>query len=461
MLPKKLSARISRNHSWAVNTLKKYSAIPSVSAQKQGIKESILFLEKLFRKCGLKVKIISARGRIPPKAGKTPGHPVVYAEKIVNPAARTILFYNHYDVQPAEPFNLWDTPPFSPAIRNGKIFGRGVADNKGNLIARLSAVKSFAEIGLSLPVNVKFLVDGEEEIGSPSLPSLIKKYRRLISADLCIWETGGKDESGRPKLILGCKGIMHLELSIQAARDDLHSSNGIIVPNPVWQLVWALNSLKDFRERILINGFYQDVRKTDRMDKIILRKIPFNEQEKLNKWGLKKFVLGLKGRALVEHFYYQPALNINGLSGGYQGPGHKTVLPKEASAKIDFRLVPDQNPADILKKLRCHLDKHGFVDVKINEARGYPPARTPVNHPYVKLVAEAQEKIYGRTPVIEPLFAASGPMYLFTPLMPCVCEGIGHPDCKAHAPNENIYLKDLRLGTKCIAGIIIKIGNAQ
>ena len=452
MLPKKLSAQINKNHPWAVNTLKKYLSIPSVSAQKRGTRESVRFLTGILRQCGLKVRVIKTKSGHPP---------VIYAEKTVNPRAKTILFYNHYDVQPAEPLELWTTPPFKAAIRDGKIFGRGASDNKGNLITRLNAIKSFHDAGLELPVNVKFVLEGEEEVGSRSLPLFMKKYRKMIAADMCIWELGFHDENGRPKLSLGCKGIIHTELTTRTTRTDLHSSLGIIVPNPAWRLAWALNSLKGADERIRIKGFYQHVRRLDRLDRKVVRQISFDEKKKLGELGLKKFVLGLKGKALIQRFYYQPALNINGLIGGYQGKGNKTVLPKEAAIKIDFRLVPNQNPTDILKKLRRHLDREGFKDIGIKDATGYPPARTPLNNQYVKLVAEAQTKIYGKRAMIEPLFAASGPMYLFTPLMPCFCEGVGHPASNIHAPDENIYLKDFLLGAKCIAEIMNKLGGSK
>lgn len=459
------------NKSWTIKTFKDYLSIPTISAQGKGIKETVKFLTGLFQSIGLKTRIINSGG-----------NPVVYAERIFDPKRKTILFYNHYDVQPPEPLEKWISPPFKPSIRSGKLFARGSSDNKGNLIARISALKSLLENNASLPVhpvrgdvaernkikqnlygittdtsngvNIKFLVEGEEEIGSPTLPLFIKKYHSLIKADLCIWESGSRDERDNPNLSLGCKGICHMELVAQGAKSDLHSSKGVIIPNPAWRLIRAINSLKDRDENILISGFNKQVRKPGLIEKKILREIPFYEQEKLRTWGIKSFLKSLTGYALKERYFYEPAINIDGLTAGYQGKGHKTVLPRQASAKIDFRLVPNQKPEEIIRLLRRHLDRHGFSDIKITDSRGYPPAQTsPKNH-YVNLVKGVQERVYHKPVVIEPLSAASGPIYLFTPLMPCISIGIGYAGSNIHAPNENIRLRDLWLGINCISEIL-------
>jgi acetylornithine deacetylase/succinyl-diaminopimelate desuccinylase-like protein len=460
-----------RERTWPLETLKKYLVIPSVSAQGTGIKEACRFLKTLFTSLGLTAKVIDCGG-----------NPICYAELIVNKKLPTILFYNHYDVQPPEPLEKWISPPFKPTVRGGKLFARGSSDNKGNLIARIAAVKSFLDtcptvrpdepfgrghprqndsVGLAVrregekpPVNVKFVVDGEEEIGSPTLPRFISKYREMIKADMCIWESGGRDEKDNPDLALGCKGICHAELVARGAKDDLHSSKGVIVKNPAWRLIWALNSLKDSNENILIDGFYNRVRKPGSLDRKTIAKFMFYEKEKKKEWGINSFLAGLTGLKLKERFFYEPALNIDGLTSGYQGKGHKTVLPKQASAKIDFRLVPDMTPKDVLNRLRKHLDRYGFSDIEIHDFRGYPPARTPLTSPYVNIISKAQERVYKKPVMVEPLFAASGPMYLFTPLMPCFSLGVGYSGSSIHAPNENIRLTDYWMGIECIKEIM-------
>lgn len=428
---------------WSLKVLKEYLSIPSISAQGRGIKESVRFLVKLFRLLGIQTRVISCGG-----------NPLVFGEIKVNPKLPTILFYNHYDVQPPEPLAGWTTPPFQPAVRDGKLYARGSSDNKGNLIARLAAVKSFIDNGERLPVNIKFLIDGEEEIGSPTLPQFFKKYARLIKADLCIWESGGRDEKGHPDLSLGCKGICHLELSVRYPRGDLHSSQGVIIPNPAWRLIWALATLKDKDENILIKGFPNKVKRLNYEDRNILKPLQFYEDKKRKTWGIKKFLKSLTGLRLKERYFYQPALNINGLTSGYEGPGHKTVLPNSATAKIDFRLVPDQTPEVVIKLLRRHLDTSGFPEVMISNQRGYPPARTPIKNRYLKLITQVQEKVYRKPVMIEPLSSASGPMFLFAPLMPCFSLGVGYRGSNIHAPDENIRLADFWLGLRCIKEIL-------
>lgn len=428
---------------WSLKVLKEYLTIPSISAQGKGIKESVRFLVKLFRSLGIQTRVITSRG-----------NPVVFGEIKVNEDLPTILFYNHYDVQPPEPLSRWTSPPFCPTIRGGRLYARGSSDNKGNLIARLSAVKSFRDKGERLPVNVKFLIDGEEEIGSPTLPQFLKRYSHLVAADLCIWESGGRDEKGHPDLALGCKGICCLELTCQYPRGDLHSSKGVIIPNPAWRLIWALATIKDKDENILIKGFYNKVKRLNDEDRNILKPLQFYEDKKRKTWGIKKFLRSLTGPPLKERYFYQPALNINGLTSGYEGEGHKTVLPNSAKAKIDFRLVPNQTPQEVIKLLRRHLDTSGFPDVMISNQRGYPPARTPIKNRYLKLITQSQERVYRKPVMIEPLSSASGPMFLFAPLMPCFSLGVGYSGSNIHAPDENIKIADLWLGIRCIKEIL-------
>ncbi len=446
MVKSKIFQASIREHDWAIRTLKTYVSIPSISAQKRSIPETIRFLIRILKSCGLRVRIL-----------RVGGNPFVYAERIVSPRAKTILFYNHYDVQPADPIKEWTSPPFKPTIRGGRLYARGVCDNKGNLITRLSAIRVFKRLGYDLPCNVKFIIDGEEESGSPSIGNLVNSYQGLLKADLCIWESGGRSADGHHKITLGHKGILGLELNVQGPKEDMHSSQGIIVPNPAWRLVWALGHLKNELEQILIDRFYAGIKKPNRLEKSVAQRYPLEEKEKLRRLGLKQFVLDLNGSQLKERYFYQPALNINGLTSGYQGPGGKTVLPARASAKLDFRLLPGQKAKDVIKKLRRYLDRKGFKDIKISSAGGYEAVQTPVNHPYVKLVTRAVEEAYKRKAFIEPISPASSPMAFFSGFVPCMSVGIGHPGAKIHAPNENIYLKDLLMGSKCIANILMAL----
>ncbi|MFH1231576.1 MAG: M20/M25/M40 family metallo-hydrolase [Planctomycetota bacterium] len=441
-----------------LNTLNDIVKIPSVSAaglKTKPIKQTAEFVIRLFKENGFNTILNTIKG-----------NPIIYAERIISPAKPTIIFYNHYDVQPPDPLNEWISGPFKPTVRSGKLFGRGVSDNKGNLIARLAAVKSFIDAKLQLSVNIKFLVEGAEEIGSPGLSDFIRKYRSKLSADVCVWEFGKRNDKGVPELSLGVKGIIYVQLSVKGPKDDLHSSLGITIPNPAWRLNWALASLKDSRERILIKGFYDNCLPLTAADIKVLSPGLLNEALTKKEMGINKFLLGLTGKPLLKRHFYQPALNINGLTSGYQGPGHKTVLPKQASAKIDFRLVPNQNPQDILKKLRRHLDSKGFNDVKISYSDGYPPGRTAPNHPFIRkympLLNTIAKNIFGHKFIIEPISPTSGPMYLIDRHLkiPCIAFGFGvQPGANIHAPNENIILSDYNKGVKFIVELFKKFSN--
>ncbi|MCE9584179.1 MAG: M20/M25/M40 family metallo-hydrolase [Planctomycetes bacterium] len=412
--------------SWTRHFLDRYLRIPSVSAQGTGMREAVALLVETFRELGCEARVI-----------ETSGNPVVFAEKKTPGAAKTLLVYNHYDVQPPEPFDEWISPPWVPTERDGKLFARGVADNKANLAVRLGALKS---LGDRLPVNLKFTVEGEEEVGSPSLEGFVAKNRALLAADACLWETGGKDEQGRPDIICGVKGILHAEAVAKGPSRDLHSSVGVAVPSPAWSLVHALAGLRAPDGVVTLPGFYDKVRRADAADREALRAMPYDEEARKKLYGIKEFVGGVSGEDLKEALVFKPTININGLMGGYQGKGSKTVLPKEARAKFDVRLVPDQDPVEVEAALRKYLAMFG---VELVEVHGYPPARTPVDSAVVKAAVESAREAYGKEPWILPLMPASGPMYVYRALMPCVSFGAGWPGANIHAPNESVQVADL------------------
>lgn len=433
---------IDGNREWVLRTLKEYLRIESVSAQGKGIREAAEFLQALFTSLGGDVQRCEAGGP-----------PVLVATFRRTEASRTILFYNHYDVQPADPLEAWISPPFEPVERDGMLFARGVADNKANLVARMAAVKAYRDLHLPLPVNVVFVVEGEEEIGSKHLSNFFDKFENSLQGDLCIWESSYRDENGCPQIILGCKGLIHGELQVRAARSDLHSSRAVIVPSAAWRLVQALAAVRQ-GEDILIRGFTDDIVTPDDGELALVRDLPFDEKGLRQSLGVSKFVKELGGFELKRHFFYAPTFNICGLTSGYQGPGSKTVLPCEARAKFDIRLVPDMRPDDIVAKLRRHLDECGFSDVEIHGVTGYPPARTPYRHPFVSLVREAGRGIWDKDFVIYPHMIASGPMHLFRRRMPCIGIGVGHARSNIHAPNENIVIEDFHTGTKHVANLL-------
>ena len=427
---------------------------PSVAATGEGLEECAELLVDIMKENGIQARVLPVKG----------GPPAVYGEiRAKSSGAPTILFYNHYDVQPPDPLDEWKYPPFDPHIVDGKIYGRGTSDNKGNIISRIHAVWAFLSAIGEVPVNVKFFVEGEEEIGSPHLAPFVEEHKELLKADCGIWEFGGVDHEGRPNIWLGLKGILYVELRVRETAVDTHSSMAPIVPNAAWRLVWALNSLKSEDGRVLVEGFYDDVVKPTRMELELIERIPYPEEEVKKDLGLESFLKDLTGAELVKTLLLEPTCTICGLNSGYTGEGSKTVLPSTAMAKIDFRLVPNQRPKDILKKLREHLDKRGFNDVEIVVHGFLEPAKTPVEEDFVQLVIRAAEEVYQKEAVVYPTSAGSGPLYLFRNVLgiPMVSVGVGYPLSRAHAPNEHIRIKDYLLGTKLIARIISDLGARE
>lgn len=424
----------------SIAELSQFCAQPSVAAQNWGLEECATLVGQMLKARGFDVQILP-----------TGGAPVVYAER-KGRSGKTLLFYNHYDVQPAEPLELWDSPPFEPALRDGRLYARGVSDDKGHLTSRLFAIDAFLNIAGELPCNIKFVVEGEEEIGSVNLPDFIAENQELLAADACIWEFGGVDHREVPMQYLGMRGICYVELSVITADIDVHSGlGGTIFPNAAWRLVWALNSLKGPDERIRIPGHYDTVVPPSERDIALMDALAEVADEYKTRYGVEYFLKGLtSGVELRLAEVFEPSCTICGLYSGYQGAGSKTVLPARATAKVDFRLVPDQTPEQVLIGLRNHLDAEGFSDIEINFLGGNPGARTDPDHPFVGLVVRTAEPVYGRPMEIVPMIGGSGPNYPFIQMLklPIVTAGVGYPGTQAHAPNENLridlYLKGAR-----------------
>jgi acetylornithine deacetylase/succinyl-diaminopimelate desuccinylase-like protein len=436
----------------SIRELSAYCAQPSVAAQKLGIRECAEMTRLLLEKRGFSVQVFP-----------TSGSPIVFGEH-KGRVDRTILFYNHYDVQPAEPLELWESPPFEPAVRDGKLFARGVVDDKGHLTSRLFAIDAILAAEGELPCTVKFIVEGEEEVSSTNLEIFVKTHTDLLKADACVWEYGGVDFNERPTQHLGLRGISYVELRVKTANQDVHSGlGGSIFPNAAWRLVWALESLKGPDERIRIDGFYDKVKAVSEKSRQLMAELPDPSNEYKERYGLRGFIKGLTGglELRVEEVF-TPTCTICGLTSGYQGEGSKTVQPAEASAKIDFRLVPDQDPARIIPLLRAHLDRHGFDDIEIIDLGSEEPAVTDPDDSFVKLVVEEAEVVYGQAMQVIPLSGGSGPSAIFMKMLnfPIVSSGVGHPGAQAHAPNENMRLDLYLKGARHIARILTAFGAA-
>ncbi len=437
-----------------VEDLKRLASIPSVSTKGAAMEDAARFVAGLLSGAGFDARLMPTDG----------GFPVVYADSGGSGprAGKTLICYNHYDVQPEEPLELWLSPPFEPTEREGRLYARGVSDDKGQLVSRIAAMRAIRAVTGGLPVRVKFLVEGEEEIGSVHLPAFIEAQRELLAADACVWESGGVNAEGAPTVHLGMRGILAVELSVRTLARDAHSGQAHNLPNAAWRLVRALASLKDEHERILVAGWYDDVREPSEAEWWLLEQMPSDEAVARDLYGVREFVgghAGLDYKAAV----YSPTCNIAGIGAGWQGPGSKTVIPSIATAKLDFRLVPDQDPLDLLAKLRRHLDAHGFADVEVvnTEGGGERAATTPPDDPFVRLAMRTAEEVYGRPAALVPLVGGSGPMWVFRSVLgtPIVTLGTADPYTGVHAPNESISLERFAQGIRHMARLLHAYGK--
>jgi len=444
---------IEEHQQEAIDDLMRLCRLPSVSAEGRAIEETAQLVSEMLRSLGFRTQIL-------PKAG---GHPVVYGELAGASREKTLLFYNHYDVQPAEPLDLWSSPPFEPTVREGKLYARGACDNKGNIAARLAVIRAFLAVQGQVPVSLKFCIEGDEEIGSPGIEPFVEEQRQLLAADACLWEGGGVNWQGQPQITLGAKGLLYLELEARGANRDAHSSYATVLPNPAWRLLWALATLKDSQENILIDGFYERVRPASPQERAAVEAMPSEETYRARSLGIDGFLKGVRGLDYRLRHLFEPTCNIAGLSSGYEGPGAKTVLPSRATAKLDFRLVPDQEPEEVLEKLQRHLHQKGYGDVEVRRLAAERPARTPIDHPFVGLVCEAARQVYGQEPVLIPSMGGTGPLYPFVKTLglPTVDCGTGYPESRMHASDENIRLADFLRSAKHIAAVLERFATEQ
>jgi acetylornithine deacetylase/succinyl-diaminopimelate desuccinylase-like protein len=426
---------------------------PSIAAQNVGMEETGLLVAAMLRDIGAPTQML-------PASRSSAGRPIIYGP-VAGKARQTLSFYNHYDVQPPEPLELWHSAPFGCEVREGRMYARGVADNKGDLVARICAVDAWRKVRGDLPVTIKFIVEGEEEIGSPHLGEFAAAHADLLAADGNLWEGSGLDPKGRLEIWLGVKGMAYVELRAHGANTDMHSMWASVVANPAWRLLWAIATLKGPDERVRIPGFYDRVQSPTPTEHEALATMDFDEAGWAQRFSLKEYLLGLKGTALLEKHIFQPTCNIAGLVSGYTGPGVKTVLPNLASAKIDMRLVPDQRPDEVVAGLRKHLAEQGFGDIEVEVLSTEYPAKTPLDAPLARICIVAARELYPGEPVIYPMVPGTGPMYV-------LCQKFGIPSVSIggvadaasnyHAPNESVALNDFIRGIKLTIAIIERFG---
>ena len=405
---------------------------PSVAATGEGIEKMAGMVVDELKKLGVEPTVLETGGR-----------PFIYGE-IKGEVDRTFGFYDHYDVQPVDPIDEWITPPYSADIRDGVIYARGVADNKDGLVTRLCAVDAWQKVHGKLPLNVKFCFEGEEETGSPHLASVAKAHPEMIQCDGYVWEGGHREEGGPAEITMGVKGLLYVELYAKVSEKDAHSMYAAIMPSPVWHLVQALNTLRDKDGNVLIDGFYDGIQPISQAELDALKTDVFDEEDtRKNILGIEKFINDEHGEDLLKRLYYRPTCNICGITAGYQGEGSKTVLPGKASCKIDFRLVPGQDPDRILKLLRQHLDQHGFADIEIKCNSGCPAFRSDPNSPFCKAIVRTMEELFHEQPCVQCTSGGTSPMYIFCKEanIPAAMFGASSKNANIHSPNEHLAVE--------------------
>lgn len=435
-----------------INELKDVCGFRSVAGDSKGLEGTRRFIENKMAKIGLRCLRQEVEG----------GNALLTSEQR-GKTRNTILFYNHYDVVEEGRHELWTIDnPFRAEIIDGKIYARGVSDNKGGLFSRLHAIQAILAVCGQLPATVKFLVEGDEETSSPSMFSFAEKnpekFRSLTEADVCVWENGRKDESGHPWARFGVRGSCAFDLRVTTAKSDTHSRMGATIPSASWRLVWALASLKDVDEKIKIDGFYDQVVPPTESDFEILRQFPYEERSQMEKLGIKTYLLGATGEELKKRVYLEPSLSICGLESGEVHNGVRGIVPCKAYARISFYLVADQDPAELGSLLRKHLDRHGFSDIEIAQVGGANrPVRTPVDIPFRARVSEAAAKVYKEPMVIELTQLGGGPAIAIRnawPEIPVIGFGPGNTGSNHHAPDENLKLQDYMEAVKHVAALL-------
>ena len=445
----KVFAYIDAHQDEYISLLKAFCSQPSVSAQNLGMKEMAQTVQNTLSGLGVKNELL-----------KTDGYPIVYGE-LQQGQERTLTFYNHYDVQPPEPLDQWNTPPFTPTVIDGRIYARGVADNKGSFLSRVCAIDAYQKVYGTLPVNVKFITEGEEEVGSPHLDSFRVNYPDKLKTDGIVWEGGSKDINRGPlQVTLGYKGLCYLELRCRGANTDVHSAKAAIVPSPAWRLINALGTMKNEKDEITVDHYLDCLIPPTAQDMAYLENLTYDEEATKKSLGIPAFINNLTGIPLKEKWLYQPTLNIAGFETGYTGKGDKTVLPCYAMCKMDLRLVPGQDAEQAYQLVRAHLDRRGYTDIEVIKLSGKNPFRTDNDSRLVQASLKNAEEIYGMNPSVyrsSPGTTAMGTFCGPTGI-PAVSFGIDHAESNIHAPNENIYLEDFINGIKMTAAVMLDFG---
>ena len=444
-------AHVEQNRQSFINRLIDYLRRPSISAHGEGMGEVADYLVAWLNQLGLKARLMP-----------TPGWPMVLGQRTDAPGGLTVLLYGHYDVQPPDPLEAWVTPPFEPAIRNGRLYARGAGDNKGQHFAQLLALEALLACHGQLPCNVIVLLEGEEEIGSPHIPGFIREHKDMLNADLVLISDGPVDVSGRSRLEFGVRGVVSFELRARGANQDLHSGNwGGVAPNPLWTLVHLLSTMKNAQGEITIEGFYDKVEPPTELERAALARLPIDVQAVKQDLELAQLDAPYE-RPFYDRLMMWPTLTINGLHGGYGGPGSKTVLPHEAVAKCDIRLVEAQTVDEIFGKVEAHVRRFA-PEVEFIRQGGMDPSKTPLDSPFAEPIRRGIIAAQGEEPLLVPAMGGSLPNYVFTKTLGLHTFVVpyANADEANHAPNENLEIERFIMGIKTGAAMLMYLGAAR
>ncbi|WNJ93131.1 M20/M25/M40 family metallo-hydrolase [Bosea sp. 685] len=443
---------IETNRASFLDRLIAYLRHPSISAENIGIAEVGALLVEMLTDIGLETSLMP-----------TEGHPMVIARWEKAPGKPTVLLYGHYDVQPPDPLEKWLSPPFEPTIRDGRLYARGVGDNKGQHFAQILAIESHLKVHGTLPCNVILMLEGEEEIGSPNIAGFVRANREVLKADLAVTADGPRHASGAAAIKFGSRGVASFELRCRHASRDVHSGNfGGVVPNPIWTLVHLLGTMKNEAGEITIAGFHDGIEPPSAEELAAIERLPLDVEAVKQSLGLARLDAPAE-RPFYDRLCFRPTLTINGLHGGYGGPGSKTVLPNEAFAKCDVRLVGAQDPEDILRKIAAHVARHAPEVEFIAAEKGMQPSKTPIASPFTPMLRRAFVAAQGVEPLLIPAGFGSLPGYVFTKILgiPAFVTPYANPDEANHAPNENLTLDCFYSGLRTGAALLHELGELR
>ena len=441
-----------------VQELKEVCRFPGTADHPEGLRQTREYILKKWKALGIEGHTLPPDGDPPILWGQTKGD-----------SGRTLVFYNHYDVVPeGDPSGWTNGKPYEAEIRDSRIYARGVADNKGGHFCRLHAIEALRAVRGSLPVNVKFLVEGQEETTSAYMLKMSREqpewFRELISGDAAIWEGGLVDDEGRPYIRFGVRGDCVLRFSVQTAQVDCHGRYGATIPGAAWRLIWALASLKGPDERVLVPGFYDRVLPTTAEDRKALHDFPFDEEGLKRSIGFSSYLTGAKGDALKERLYMEPTMSVCGLDAGNLHFKPRSIVPHEASALVTCYLVADQDPDEIYHSIRRYLDDQGFSDVKVEYTSGTRAIRTDVSTPFRKVMEKAAAFVYDKPVVTEITQMGAGPAFIWRsvcPDLPILGMGPSNPSSNTHGQDENLKLEDYKNAVKYIIALLCLYGESS